>query len=72
MIFHKKTKFSISRRLARSLEYKNKGQTWIFTLREAVYWTDGVPFHAQHVVDAMGKTVESGNGQCLCLLFVSH
>lgn len=37
--------------LAQSVQHKNKGQKWIFTLREDVYWTDGVPFQPQHIVD---------------------
>lgn len=49
--FSQKGKVLYKPALAQSLEYKNKGQTWIFTLREDVYWTDGVPFHPQHILD---------------------
>lgn len=49
--FSQKGKVLYKPALAQSVKYKNKGQTWIFTLREGVYWTDGVPLTAQHVVD---------------------
>ena len=49
--FSQKDKVLYKPALAKSVEYQNKGQTWIFTLREGVYWTDGVPFRPQHVVD---------------------
>lgn len=49
--FSQKGKVLYKPALAQSVKYKNKGQTWVFTLREDVYWTDGVPFTAQHVVD---------------------
>ena len=49
--FSQKDKVLYKPALAKSVEHQNKGQTWIFTLREDVYWTDGVPLHPQHVVD---------------------
>ena len=49
--FSQKDKVLYKPALAKSVEYQNKGQTWIFTLREGVYWTDGVPFQPQHIVD---------------------
>ena len=49
--FSQKNKVLYKPALAQAVEYQNKGQTWILTLREDVYWTDGVPFNPQHVVD---------------------
>ncbi len=49
--FSQKGKILYKSALAKSVEYKNKGQVWIFTLREDVYWIDGVPFNPQQVVD---------------------
>ncbi len=49
--FSQKGKILYKPALAKSMEYQNKGQVWIFTLREDVYWTDGVPLDPQQVVD---------------------
>src|SRR5690606_30695386 len=38
--------------LATKWESSRDQKKWVFTLRDDVKWTDGVPFTAQHVVDA--------------------
>lgn len=41
-------------KLATKWETKDQ-KTWVFTLRDDVKWTDGVPFTAQHVVDGFER-----------------
>ncbi len=43
--------------LAKEVQSQNNGQTWIFTLREDAYWSDGVPFQAQHVLDSWERVL---------------
>ena len=43
--------------LAKKIESQNEGQTWIFSLREDVYWSDGVPFEAQHIIDGWERSL---------------
>ena len=43
--------------LARKIESVNNGQAWIFTIRKDVYWSDGVRFRAQHVIDGWERTL---------------
>lgn len=37
--------------LAEKWESFNKAQKWVFTLRKEVFWTDGIEFKAQHLID---------------------
>ena len=43
--------------LAQKIQSINNGQIWVFTMREGVYWSDGVSFKAQHVVDGWERAL---------------
>ena len=49
--FSNSQKINYKMALAKSITTPNQGQKWIITLKENVYWTDGVPFNGQHVMD---------------------
>ena len=48
--------------LSHSWESQKNGQIWIFHLREDVYWTDGVPFTGQHIIDSWERLLNPKTG----------
>lgn len=55
-------KLSIQPSLAERWEKHEQGRVWIFYLRPNVYWTDGVPFDASHVLDAFARILNPQTG----------
>ncbi len=47
-----KSKLELKPALATEWHTSDEGKTWIFKLRKNVFWTDGVEFTSQHVIDA--------------------
>lgn len=60
--------------LAESVVALDKGKRWIFTMREGVYWSDGVPFSAQHIVDGWERLLnpKTGSAYSYFLFYVKN
>ena len=55
--FSVKNKVGYQLALAQKIEAQNKAKTWLITLREDVYWTDGIPLQPQHVIDGWERVL---------------
>ncbi len=55
-------KLSLKPSLAESWSSSEGGRRWVFTLRKDVYWSDQVPFRAQHVFDAFERILDPRTG----------
>ena len=55
--FSKKGVIQYKPALAQSIKTTDHGKTWEISLREDVYWSDGVPFNGQHVIDGWERVL---------------